>query len=71
MKHNIFYYLFVAAFLMSYSASAQNLDPTVEVSRDYEGKLLVVHKPILDMAVPAQRRQPQSETGTASSIPGS
>ena len=52
MKHNIFYYLFVAAFLMSYSASAQNLDPTVEVSRDYEGKLLVVHKPILDMAVP-------------------
>lgn len=52
MKHNIFYCLFVAAFLMSYSASAQNLDPTVEVSRDYEGKLLVVHKPILDMAVP-------------------
>lgn len=52
MKRNILYYLAIAAFFISYSASAQNLDPTVEVSRDYEGKLLVVHKPILDMAVP-------------------
>ena len=52
MKHNILYYLTIAAFFVSYSAAAQNLDPTVEVSRDYEGKLLVVHKPILDMAVP-------------------
>lgn len=52
MKYNILYYLAALASLISYSASAQNLDPTVEVSRDYEGKLLVVHKPILDMAVP-------------------
>lgn len=34
------------------AASAQNLDPTVVVSRDYEGKLMEVHKPKLDMAVP-------------------
>lgn len=33
-------------------AAAQNLDPTVEVSRAYEGKLMEVHKPALDMAVP-------------------
>lgn len=30
----------------------QNLDPTVEVSRVYEGKLIEVHKPALEMAVP-------------------
>ena len=34
------------------SAMAQNLDPTVEVSREYEGKLVEVHKPVMDMAVP-------------------
>lgn len=34
------------------AALAQNLDPTVVVSRDYEGKLMEVHKPKLDMAVP-------------------
>lgn len=34
------------------AVSAQNLDPTVVVSRDYEGKLMEVHKPKLDMAVP-------------------
>lgn len=34
------------------SAVAQNLDPTVEVSREYEGKLVEVHKPVLNMAVP-------------------
>ena len=52
MKHNILYFFAAAVSLVSYSVSAQNLDPTVEVSRDYEGKLLVAHKPILDMAVP-------------------
>lgn len=35
-----------------FSAAAQNLDPTVEVSRGYEGKLMDVHKPVMDMAVP-------------------
>ncbi len=32
--------------------SGQNLDPTVEVSRVYEGKLMEVHKPYIEMAVP-------------------
>ena len=36
----------------SVAASAQNLDPTVEVNRSYEGKLMEVHKPMLEMAVP-------------------
>lgn len=31
---------------------AQDLDPTVEVSRVYEGKLIEVHKPAIAMAVP-------------------
>ena len=33
-------------------AYAQNLDPTVEVNRSYESKLMEVHKPLLEMAVP-------------------
>ena len=32
--------------------SAQELDPTVVVDRAYEGKLIEVHKPSLEMAVP-------------------
>lgn len=35
-----------------YSATAQNLDPTVVVDRAYEGKLMEVHKPAQVMAVP-------------------
>lgn len=49
------YYIFcIAAALcaVTFDAAAQNLDPTVEVSRAYEGKLIEVHKPVLDMAVP-------------------
>lgn len=45
----------VAAFALClgfYSASAQNLDPTVVVNKAYEGKLFQVHKPSIDMAVP-------------------
>ena len=34
------------------SLSAQNLDPTVEVRRAYEGKLTVTHKPQFEMMVP-------------------
>lgn len=41
-----------ALFFICAAASGQNLDPTVVVSRDYEGKLMEVHKPKLDMAVP-------------------
>ena len=37
---------------VSVAAVAQNLDPTVVVSRDYEGKLMEVHKPKIEMAVP-------------------
>ena len=37
---------------LALSAAAQNLDPTVEVSREYEGKLVEVHKPVFKMAVP-------------------
>lgn len=37
---------------VGFLASAQDLDPTVEVSRAYEGKLMEVHKPVLSMAVP-------------------
>jgi len=33
-------------------AGAQNIDPTVEVSRAYEGKLMEVHKPAFEMSVP-------------------
>lgn len=38
--------------LFHLAAAGQNLDPTVVVSRDYEGKLMEVHKPKLEMAVP-------------------
>ncbi|MBQ9172121.1 MAG: hypothetical protein IJ161_00130 [Bacteroidales bacterium] len=33
-------------------ATAQNLNPTVEVTNEYEGKLMEVHKPLQEMAVP-------------------
>lgn len=46
------YTLAAGAALLSCLASAQNLDPTVEVNRAYEGKLLEVHKPDLTMTVP-------------------
>ncbi len=42
----------LALMFFSLSLAAQNLDPTVEVSRQYEGKLMEVHKPQLKMAVP-------------------
>mgnify|MGYP003558149167 CR=1 FL=1 len=42
--------LAAAAALIAVMASAQNLDPTVEVNRTYEGKLLEVHKPGLEMS---------------------
>ena len=42
---------------MSFAAGAQNLDPTVVVNRAYEGKLMEVHKPMLEMVVPDSLRQ--------------
>ena len=51
MSKNIFVIsLFLCIFTLA--AKAQNLDPTVEVSREYEGKLVEVHKPVFEMAVP-------------------
>lgn len=38
--------------ILSLSALAQNLDPTVTVVNDYQGKLLEVDKPSIPMAVP-------------------
>ncbi len=54
MNKNILYCLIpVASFCMAWiPAASQNLDPTVVVSRNYEGKLMEVHKPSLEMAVP-------------------
>ncbi len=51
MRRNIVF-ITTALMTMAVEAGAQNLDPTVEVSRAYEGKLMEVHKPVLDMAVP-------------------
>ena len=44
--------VYVAAVLLSAAMQAQSLDPTVEVSREYEGKLIEVRKPVIEMAVP-------------------
>ena len=41
-----------AALSAAVESAAQNLDPTVVVDRAYEGKLMEVHKPYIDMAVP-------------------
>ena len=41
-----------AVFFIALSAGAQNLNPTVSVTRDYEGKLMEVHKPSMAMFVP-------------------
>lgn len=42
----------LAAVLVPALALAQNLDPTVSVTKQYEGKLLEVDKPAIEMAVP-------------------
>lgn len=58
MQFNIEVYMkniFVITIFLSFfalNAAAQNLDPTVEVSRQYEGKLAEFHKPSIQMAVP-------------------
>lgn len=58
MNTNILKFVFAAgAAVCSFSMAAQNLDPTVVVDRTYEGKLLEVHKPALEMAVPDTVKQ--------------
>ncbi|MBQ7811442.1 MAG: hypothetical protein IJ394_02675 [Bacteroidales bacterium] len=52
MKYNRYIIAVIAALAAFMQASAQNLDPTVEVNRAYEGKLMEVHKPVLKMEVP-------------------
>ena len=44
--------LLLAAGSLGYTAGAQNLDPTVEVSRAYEGKIMEATKPVRDVNVP-------------------
>lgn len=54
MKRNIYSVILSVSVFFGVCAvsSGQNLDPTVEVSRSYEGKLMEVHKPAIKMAVP-------------------
>ena len=51
MKYRIFLTAASLCFVQLW-AFAQNIDPTVVVSREYEGKLMEVHKPVMDMEVP-------------------
>jgi len=50
---NIFIISLLAVFSsFPFILSAQDLDPTVEVTRAYEGKLMEIHKPAFEMNVP-------------------
>ena len=44
--------MILAGLCIAAGLQAQNLDPTVEVSRAYEGKLIEVRKPAIEMSVP-------------------
>jgi len=46
------YIIIASALLASAAVHAQNLNPTVQVTNDYEGKLMEVEKRGVDMAVP-------------------
>lgn len=46
------YLLPVLALMAGLSANAQNLNPTVEVSRQYKGTLMEIHKPVMAMSLP-------------------
>ena len=52
MRHYRYFALIAVLTAFVQTSLAQNLDPTVEVSRAYEGKLMEVHKPVLAMEVP-------------------
>ncbi len=52
MRHYRYFALIAALTAFVQTSFAQNLDPTVEVNRAYEGKLMEVHKPVLAMEVP-------------------
>ena len=42
----------IAFLLVAVPAAAQDIDPTVEVSRIYQGKMMEVHKPMIGMQIP-------------------
>ena len=52
MKVVYTYFCILTAFLCAGSLAAQNLDPTVEISRAYEGKIIEAQKPVREMTVP-------------------
>ena len=52
MKNTYILLTVLASLAFAGKVSAQNLDPTVVVDRAYEGKLMEVHKPALEMSVP-------------------
>ncbi len=52
MKRKYIISFVFAAALMSFNAAAQNLDPTVEISRAYEGKIMEAKKPVREINVP-------------------
>ena len=52
MGNKIVILIVLSLFSVSWTLGAQNLDPTVEVTREYEGKLMEIHKPALVMSVP-------------------
>ena len=52
MKAIYRYVYLVAGVLCSCALAAQNLDPTVEISRAYEGKICEAQKPVREMTVP-------------------
>lgn len=52
MMRKTYTVILAAALLAAADAFGQNLDPTVVVDRAYEGTLMEVHKPAIEMAVP-------------------
>lgn len=52
MKTAHTYICIFTAFLCAGTLAAQNLDPTVEISRAYEGKIIEAQKPVREMTVP-------------------
>ena len=52
MKRKYIISFVFAAALVSFNAAAQNLDPTVEISRAYEGKIMEAKKPVREINVP-------------------
>ena len=52
IMNNIRKFVSLVVASVPFVVSAQDIDPTVVVNRAYEGKLMEVHKPLLEMAIP-------------------